>query len=156
MAILIETKDNRRLIILDLVKRVRERFIINNDTLKAGEKSPFLTNRIHTLAKIIEDLKKPILVEEQYDFQKINDGYYRLKLATFFKEANNKQWDKELNTLDEREKNIIRLRYGLDDGVKRTLQEVGTIRGVSRERIRQLEAKALRKLRHPTRKLLLK
>jgi RNA polymerase primary sigma factor len=56
-----------------------------------------------------------------------------------------------LKTLTTREETIIRLRFGLDDGTERTLEEVGGIFDVTRERIRQIEAKALRKLRHPLR-----
>ncbi len=56
-----------------------------------------------------------------------------------------------LGTLTEREQKVLRLRFGLDDGRARTLEEVGMIFGVTRERIRQIEAKALRKLRHPSR-----
>ena len=56
-----------------------------------------------------------------------------------------------LNTLTSREEAIIRMRFGLDDGTERTLEEVGRIFAVTRERIRQIEAKALRKLRHPLR-----
>jgi RNA polymerase primary sigma factor len=56
-----------------------------------------------------------------------------------------------LFSLSERERRVLELRFGLDDGRSRTLEEVGREFGVTRERIRQIEAKALRKLRHPTR-----
>jgi RNA polymerase primary sigma factor len=61
-----------------------------------------------------------------------------------------------LNTLTEREKKVLRLRFGIGDGYPRTLEEVGAIFKVTRERVRQIEAKALRKLRHPTRSRRLK
>ena len=61
-----------------------------------------------------------------------------------------------LSTLTEREEKVLRLRFGLDDGQCRTLEEVGQIFGVTREIIRQIEAKALRKLRHPSRSRKLK
>lgn len=64
--------------------------------------------------------------------------------------------DKILNTLTEREKRVLRLRFGIGDGYPRTLEEVGSIFNVTRERVRQIEAKALRKLRHPTRSRKLK
>ncbi|NQU97050.1 MAG: sigma-70 family RNA polymerase sigma factor, partial [Chloroflexi bacterium] len=59
--------------------------------------------------------------------------------------------DEVLNTLSLRERKVLQLRFGLEDGRSRTLEEVGREFGVTRERIRQIEAKALRKLRHPTR-----
>ena len=56
-----------------------------------------------------------------------------------------------LDTLNDREKRVLQLRFGLEDGRSRTLEEGGREFGVTRERIRQIEAKALRKLRHPNR-----
>jgi len=66
------------------------------------------------------------------------------------------QVDEVLQTLTEREARVLQLRFGLEDGRSRTLEEVGREFGVTRERIRQIEAKALRKLRHPTRSRKLK
>ncbi len=66
------------------------------------------------------------------------------------------QLDEVLGTLTEREGKVLRLRFGLDDGRQRTLEEVGREFNVTRERIRQIEAKALRKLRHPSRSKKLK
>ncbi len=62
------------------------------------------------------------------------------------------QLDEVLKTLNEREEMVLRYRYGLDDGSPKTLEEVGKIFNVTRERIRQIEGKALRKLRHPSRR----
>jgi len=62
------------------------------------------------------------------------------------------QLDEVLKTLNEREEMVLRYRYGLDDGSQKTLEEVGKIFNVTRERIRQIEVKALRKLRHPSRR----
>ncbi|MCL4216187.1 MAG: RNA polymerase sigma factor RpoD [Candidatus Hydrogenedentes bacterium] len=59
--------------------------------------------------------------------------------------------DEVLSTLTEREEKVLRLRFGLGDGYPRTLEEVGSVFNVTRERVRQIEAKALRKMRHPTR-----
>ena len=56
-----------------------------------------------------------------------------------------------LRTLSPREEKIIRMRFGMEDGSEHTLEEVGRVFSVTRERIRQIEAKALRKLRHPSR-----
>ena len=67
--------------------------------------------------------------------------------ATLLKE----QLDEVLDTLTEREQKVLRLRFGMNDGRARTLEEVGKEFDVTRERIRQIEAKALRKLRHPSR-----
>lgn len=66
------------------------------------------------------------------------------------------QLDEVLGTLTEREEKVLRLRFGLKDGRPRTLEEVGKQFEVTRERIRQIEAKALRKLRHPSRSKKLK
>ncbi len=70
--------------------------------------------------------------------------------ATIYSMLREELWT-ALNTLTERERKILILRFGLEDGQPRTLEEVGKVFNVTRERIRQIEAKALRKLKHPTR-----
>ena len=86
------------------------------------------------LADFIEDVK----VENPYDETQ--------------KAIIKQQLDGVLNTLSTREERVMRYRYGLDDGTPKTLEEVGKIFKVTRERIRQIEVKALRKLRHPCRR----
>ncbi len=66
------------------------------------------------------------------------------------------QLERVLDTLTEREREVLKLRFGLEDGYSRTLEEVGHIFEVTRERIRQIEAKALKKLRHPSRNKILR
>jgi len=65
------------------------------------------------------------------------------------------QIDTVLNGLEEKERQIIRLRFGLDDGQASTLKEIGERFGISRERVRQIESKALQKLQHPSRSRML-
>ena len=74
-----------------------------------------------------------------------------LNLRESYPELSNKQLGEVLHTLTPREEKVLRLRFGLEDGRSRTLEEVGKEFNVTRERIRQIEAKALRKLRHPSR-----
>ena len=62
-----------------------------------------------------------------------------------------KQVQEALYTLSKREEQVISLRFGISDGQQRTLEEVGSVFNVTRERVRQIEAQALKKLRHPTR-----
>ncbi len=64
--------------------------------------------------------------------------------------------DEVLTDLSDQEQQVLRMRFGLDDDTPKTLEEIGTVFGVTRERIRQIEAKAIRKLRHPSRLKLLK
>ncbi len=89
-----------------------------------------------------EDSRLEDFIEDQEGTTPDNATMYSLR---------RKEIDKVLNTLKEREARIIKLRFGLEGGYPRTLEEVGKIFGVTRERVRQIEAKALRKLKHPSR-----
>ena len=88
------------------------------------------------------------------DFIEDNDASSPADSAAY--EMLRDQLESVLETLTDREENVLRLRFGLEDGRTRTLEEVGRVFGVTRERIRQIEAKALRKLRHPSRSKQLK
>ncbi|MBQ5760071.1 MAG: RNA polymerase sigma factor RpoD [Schwartzia sp.] len=120
-----------------------------------GEKMDLNVERVREILKIAQEpvsLETPIGEEEDShlgDFIEDHDAPAPADAASFtlLKE----QLEEVLDTLTPREKKVLRLRFGLDDGRARTLEEVGQSFGVTRERIRQIEAKALRKLRHPSR-----
>lgn len=116
--------------------------------------------KVHEILKIAQEpvsLETPIGEEEDShlgDFIPDEDAPAPAEAAayTLLKE----QLTEVLDTLTPREEKVLRLRFGLDDGRARTLEEVGKVFNVTRERIRQIEAKALRKLRHPSRSKKLK
>ncbi len=117
-------------------------------------------DRVREILKISQEpvsLETPIGEEEDShlgDFIRDDNAPIPADAAAFtmLKE----QLEEVLDTLTEREQKVLRLRFGLDDGRARTLEEVGREFNVTRERIRQIEAKALRKLRHPSRSRKLK
>lgn len=117
-------------------------------------------DRIREIMKIAQEpvsLETPIGEEEDShlgDFIEDTDVPAPADAASFM--ILKEQLEDVLKSLTPREENVLRLRFGLDDGRPRTLEEVGHIFGVTRERIRQIEAKALRKLRHPSRSKKLK
>ena len=116
--------------------------------------------RVREIMKISQDpvsLETPIGEEEDShlgDFIQDNNVEVPADAATYT--LLHEQLMDVLSTLTEREQKVLRLRFGLDDGRPRTLEEVGRQFNVTRERIRQIEAKALRKLRHPSRGKILK
>ncbi len=116
--------------------------------------------RVREIIKIAQEpvsLETPIGEEDDShlgDFIEDHDAIAPADAAAY--ELLKEQLEDVLDTLTEREENVLRLRFGLDDGRSRTLEEVGKVFGVTRERIRQIEAKALRKLRHPSRSKRLK
>lgn len=116
--------------------------------------------KVREISKISQEpvsLETPIGEEEDShlgDFIPDDDAPAPSEAASFM--LLKEQLGDVLSTLTPREAKVLRLRFGLDDGRARTLEEVGTEFGVTRERIRQIEAKALRKLRHPSRSKKLK
>ena len=125
-----------------------------------GKEMGFSEEKVREIQKIAQDpvsLETPIGEEEDShlgDFIEDDNAPAPSEAASYalLKE----QLMEVLNTLTEREEKVLRLRFGLDDGRARTLEEVGKEFNVTRERIRQIEAKALRKLRHPSRSKKLK
>jgi RNA polymerase primary sigma factor len=116
--------------------------------------------RVREIMKIAQEpvsLETPIGEEEDShlgDFIEDQDALAPAEAASF--QMLREQLEDVLDGLTEREEKVLRLRFGIDDGRTRTLEEVGKKFGVTRERIRQIEAKALRKLRHPSRSKKLK
>jgi RNA polymerase primary sigma factor len=124
---------------------------------KEMEMSPDRVREIMKIAQEPVSLETPIGEEEDShlgDFIEDQDAPAPAEAASF--RLLKEQLEDVLNTLTPREEKVLRLRFGLDDGRARTLEEVGQIFNVTRERIRQIEAKALRKLRHPSRSKKLK
>ena len=125
-----------------------------------GAEMDMPTEKVRNILKIAQEpvsLETPIGEEDDShlgDFIEDQDATSPADHAAY--EMMKKQLENVLDTLTDREENVMRLRFGLDDGRTRTLEEVGKVFGVTRERIRQIEAKALRKLRHPSRSKQLK
>lgn len=113
------------------VEKVREILKISQEPVSLA--TPIGEEQDSSLVDFIEDVDSPAPTDEAA-FQLLKE-----------------QLSEVLDTLTDREEGVLRLRYGLDDGRSRTLEEIGQVYGVTRERIRQIEAKALRKLRHPSR-----
>ncbi len=125
-----------------------------------GEEMELAPDKVREILKIAQEpvsLETPIGEEDDShlgDFIEDQEAISPSDHAAY--ELLKEQLEDVLDTLTDREENVLRLRFGLDDGRTRTLEEVGKVFGVTRERIRQIEAKALRKLRHPSRSKRLK
>lgn len=120
-----------------------------------GAEMDLPAEKVREILKIAQEpvsLETPIGEEDDShlgDFIEDQDATSPAEHAAY--ELLKEQLESVLDILTDREENVLRLRFGLDDGRTRTLEEVGKVFGVTRERIRQIEAKALRKLRHPSR-----
>ncbi len=125
-----------------------------------AEKIGMSTDKVREIMKIAQDpvsLETPIGEEEDShlgDFVEDNDSPAPADTASY--SLLREQLCSVLRTLTPREEQVLKLRFGLEDGRARTLEEVGKEFNITRERIRQIEAKALRKLRHPSRSKLLR
>ncbi|KOP67811.1 RNA polymerase subunit sigma [Bacillus sp. FJAT-18019] len=125
-----------------------------------GKEMDISPEKVREIQKVSQEpvsLETPVGEESDSnlgDFIEDQDALAPADAAAF--ELLKEQLEEVLDTLTEREENVLRLRFGLEDGRTRTLEEVGQVFGVTRERIRQIEAKALRKLRHPSRSKRLK
>lgn len=145
------TKESRRLI---------QRYGREPSSKEIARRLDWSTSRVEGILRIAQNpisLETPIDEESESrlgDFVEDKRVDSPVNIATVL--LLQEQIEKILKTLSCQEERVLRLRFGLDDGYPRTLEEVGTEFNVTRERIRQIEAKALRKLRHPTRSRKLK
>jgi RNA polymerase primary sigma factor len=117
------------------------------------ELTPDKVREIFKISQETTSLEAPVGEEEESmlgDF--IADESQPTPVDAASKQLLKDHLEEVLSTLSEREANVLRLRFGIEDGTSKTLEEVGRVFGVTRERIRQIEAKALRKLRHPSRR----
>ena len=124
-----------------------------------AEKLDMPVERVREIMKISQDpvsLETPIGEEDSHLGDFIQDDHVQVPVDAATYTLLHEQLMEVLDTLTDREQKVLRLRFGLDDGRPRTLEEVGREFNVTRERIRQIEAKALRKLRHPSRSRKLK
>ncbi|MDD5492663.1 MAG: RNA polymerase sigma factor RpoD [bacterium] len=149
---------------INKVKRVsnfhRQEFGGDPTLEKIAKETKLSTDKVKGVLKIIpqpisletpigeeEDSRLGDFIEDKQDLSPVNSAIRIMR---------RKEIEKILNTLTPKEGKIIKLRFGIGDGYPRTLEEVGKIFNVTRERIRQIESKALRKLRHPSRSKMLK
>jgi RNA polymerase primary sigma factor len=147
----------------DITPEIRRDLILGDGILSAPTELPYplrdlveqASSRVHEAAKVARQpvsLEAPIGEEEDNhlgDLLPDSSSPAPVDLAT--QKLLQEQVENVLASLTNRERRVLQLRFGLDDGHPRTLEEVGKEFGVTRERIRQIEAKALRKLRHPSR-----
>lgn len=147
----------------EVTPEVRRDLILGSGILSVATELPYplrdlveaASTRVHEAAKVARQpvsLEAPIGEEEDNHLgDLLPDSASPAPIDVATQKLLQEQVDNVLASLTNRERRVLQLRFGLDDGHPRTLEEVGKEFGVTRERIRQIEAKALRKLRHPSR-----
>jgi RNA polymerase primary sigma factor len=141
--------------LLRVSRRLVQEFGREPTAEEIGREMEMPAERVREILKISQEpisLETPIGEEEDSslgDFIPDNNTQAPSEAASY--QLLKEQVDDVLDSISQRERRVLQLRFGLEDGRSRTLEEVGREFGVTRERIRQIEAKALRKLRHPTR-----
>ncbi|MFC2003599.1 RNA polymerase sigma factor RpoD [Chloroflexota bacterium] len=146
--------------LLKISRRLAQEYGREPTPKEIGQEMDMPADKIREIAKVSQlpiSLESPIGEEEDShlgDFIEDRDALPPVDAAS--KQLLKEQIEDVLSTLSPREQRVLQLRFGLEDGRSRTLEEVGKEFNVTRERIRQIEAKALRKLRHPSRSRKLK
>jgi RNA polymerase primary sigma factor len=141
--------------LLRVSRRLVQEFGREPTSEEIGQEMEMSADRVREILKISQEpvsLETPIGEEEDSalgDFIPDTNTQAPSDAASY--QLLKEQVDDVLGSISQRERRVLQLRFGLEDGRSRTLEEVGREFGVTRERIRQIEAKALRKLRHPTR-----
>ncbi|MCX7647193.1 MAG: sigma-70 family RNA polymerase sigma factor [Elusimicrobiales bacterium] len=146
--------------LMKVAKKYRQEFGRDPDVMEYSKKLRISIDKVKTALKIMQDpvsLATPIGEDEDSSLEDfIEDRYATPPSNSVVDILRKREVNKILSTLTEREAKILKLRFGIDTGYPRTLEEVGKIFRVTRERVRQIEAKAIRKLRHPSRSKMIK
>jgi RNA polymerase primary sigma factor len=146
--------------LMKIAKKYRQEYGKEPDVLEYAKKLKIPLDKVKTALKIMQDpvsLATPIGEDEDSSLEDfIEDKYAIPPSNSVIDILRKREVNKILSTLSDREAKILKLRFGIDTGYPRTLEEVGRIFRVTRERVRQIEAKAIRKLRHPSRSKMIK
>ncbi|MEF3279941.1 MAG: sigma-70 family RNA polymerase sigma factor [Elusimicrobiota bacterium] len=146
--------------LMKVAKKYRQEHGKDPDVTEYAQKLKISVDKVKTALKIMQDpvsLATPIGEDEDSSLEDfIEDRYAAPPSNSVVDILRKREVNKILDTLTPREAKILKLRFGIDTGYPRTLEEVGKIFRVTRERVRQIEAKAIRKLRHPSRSKLIK
>jgi RNA polymerase primary sigma factor len=146
--------------LMKVVKKYRQEYGRDPTVMEYAKSLKIAPEKVKTALKIMQDpvsLATPIGEDEDSSLEDFIEDKSNIPPSNSVVDILRKrEVNKILSTLTEREAKILKLRFGIDTGYPRTLEEVGRIFRVTRERVRQIEAKAIRKLRHPSRSRLIK